>query len=218
MALHHAGENEPRGGDAHLDHAAEAQVQGAVVAIEQILEHRVGRMQEQRHAELLDPGVERLEPLGVDARIAADAARQIGAHQAELVDGVVEHLDGDARVLQRHRGAGPQPARIFALRARHLLVPHQGEVAALIRRQIREGDRERPDRADHVDLMAEPVHVLELLVEIEPLGPAVEMGAGAFAPPVIVAAVVVVRRRAEIPCACTAARTPSAATNGNGNR
>ena len=41
------------------------------------------------------------------------------------------------------------------LRARHLLVPHHREVAALLDRHVGEGDREWADRADDIDLMAE---------------------------------------------------------------
>src|SRR5262249_17327310 len=76
----------------------------------------------------------------------------------------------------------------FALRARHLLVPHEGTVAPFLDRHVGERHRERPDRADHVDLVAEAVHAFELLVEIEPLGPAVEVLAAVGAPHVIVAA------------------------------
>ena len=135
--------------------------------------------------------IERLEPLGVDARVFADAAGQVDAHQAEPVHRVVEHLDGDAGVLQRHRGAGPEPAGIFLLRAGHLLVPHDGVVAAFLDRHVGERDRERADRADHVDPVAEAVHVFELLVEIEPLGPGVEMLAGLGPAHVVVAAALV---------------------------
>ena len=60
MALHGAGEDEPHRRDADLDDAAEAEMQRAVVAVEHVLEDHVGRMQEQRQAELLAMGVERL--------------------------------------------------------------------------------------------------------------------------------------------------------------
>ena len=53
MALHHAGEDEPHGRDTHLDDAAKAEMQRAVIAVEHVLEDHVGRMQEQRQAELL---------------------------------------------------------------------------------------------------------------------------------------------------------------------
>src|SRR5262249_38210200 len=55
-------------------------------------------------------------------------------------------------------------------------------------------DRQRPDRAHHVDLMAEPVHMLELLVEVEPLGPAVEDVIAALLAQIGVAAAVVALR------------------------
>ena len=199
MALHRAGEHEPHRRDADLDDAAEAQMQRAVIAVRQhVLEDHVGRMQEQRQAELGAMRVERLQPLGVDARILADAAGQVDAHQAEPVDRVVDHLDGDLGVLQRHRGAGPEPARIFLLRAGHLLVPHQRVVAAFLDRHVGERHRERADRADHVDAVAEAVHVFELLVEIEPLGPGVEMLAAGVAAHVVVAAALVDARLGEV--------------------
>ena len=168
-----------------------AQVQRAVVAVEHVLEDHVGRMQEQRQAELFAMRVERLQPLRIDARVFSDAAGKVDADQAEAVDRVVDHFDGGARVLQRHRRARPQPAGIFLLRAGHLLVPHQRVVAPFRERHVGEGDGERPDRADHVDLVAEARHVLELLVEIEPLGPGIEMRAAAGAPHVVVAAALV---------------------------
>ena len=173
-------------------------MQRAVIAVEHVLEDDVGRMQEQRQAELFDMGVERLEPLGIDARIGADAAGQIDAHQAQAVDRVIDHFDRRAGILQRHRGAGPQPAGIFLLRAGHLLVPHDGVVAAFGERHVGERHRERADRADHVDLMAEARHVFELLVEIEPLGPAVEMLAAVGTAPIIVAAARIDPRVGEI--------------------
>ncbi len=142
--------------------------------------------------------VERLEPLGVDAHIGADAAGKIDAHKPQTIDRVVDHLDGDARILQRHRRAGPQPAGIFLLRAGHLLVPHQRVVAAFVERHVGERHRERADRADHVDLVAQARHVFELPVEIEPLGPGVEMAAAVLPAKIAVAALVVDVRPGEI--------------------
>ena len=169
-------------------------MQRAVVTVRQhVLEDHVGRVQEHRQPELFDMRVERLQPLGVDTRIFADAAGQVDAHQAEPVHRVIQHLDGDLGVLQRHRGAGPQPAGVFLLRARHLLVPHDGVVAAFLDRHVGERNRERADRAHHIDPVAEAVHVFELLVEIEPLGPAVEMSAAACTARVVVAALAVHR-------------------------
>ena len=54
MPLHHAGEDQAHGGDGDLDDPAEAQMQRAVIAVEHVLEDDVGRMQEQRQAELFD--------------------------------------------------------------------------------------------------------------------------------------------------------------------
>ena len=113
-------------------------MQRAVIAVEHVLEDDVGRVQEQRQAELLDMGVKRLEPLGIDARIGADAAGKIDADEAETIDRVVDHLDSSAGVLQRHRRARPQPAGIFLLRGRHFFVPHQRIVAAFGKRHVGE--------------------------------------------------------------------------------
>ena len=167
-------------------------MQRAAIAVRQhVLEDHVGRVQEQRQAELFAMRVERLQPLGVDARVGADAAGQVDAHQAQAIDGIVHHLDGGTGVLQRHRGAGPEPAGMFILRGRHLLVPHQRIVAPFFEWHVGERNRERADRAHHVDAVAEAVHVFELLVEIEPLGPGVEMLAGVGAAHVVVAAALV---------------------------
>ena len=193
-------EDQPRSGGADLDDPAEAQIERAVIAFEQLLEDGIGRVEKQRHAEFLDPGIERLEPLGINTGITADAARKIGAHQPELVDRVIEHLDGDAGVDQRHCGARPDPARVLALRARHLLVPHRGDVTSFSSGERSEkATEERPDRADHaIDLMAEAVHMLELLVEVEPLGPAVDRLAELGAAPIAVATTVVGRGTGKI--------------------
>ena len=53
----------------------------------------------------------RLKPLGVDARVGADAAGKIDAHQAEPVDRIIDHIDCNAAILQRHRCARP-PTRV----------------------------------------------------------------------------------------------------------
>ncbi len=49
-------------------------------------------------------------------------------------------------------------------------------------------DGERTDRTHHVDLMAELVHVFELIVEIEPFRPAVEMRTGAGGALIVISA------------------------------
>ena len=124
-------------------------------------------------------------------RIGADAARQVDAHQAEPADRVLQHLERDGRIRERDRRTRPHATGISPLRRRHLLVPVDRHVATLGRRQRREIDRQRPDRAHHVDTMAELVHRLELAVEIEPLGPAPELVVGALFEPARVAAAVV---------------------------
>src|SRR5581483_8713974 len=73
----------------------------------------------------------------------------------------------------------------------HLLVPQHGEVAALFRRQIGEGDTDRTGRADEIDLMAERIHVRDLALDIEPFGARVEARRVALAAPVGVAALLV---------------------------
>ncbi len=191
VALHEAREDEPRGRDADLDDATEAQMQGAVVAFERVHEDRVGRMQEHGQSERLDAGVERLEPLRVDARVVADAAGDVDAHEPQAADGILQDLDRDTCVGERDGGAGPDSVRILALRSRHVLVPLDRGVAALVGRQVREVDRERADRADDRDLVAEGVHVGELLVEVIPLGPAAQRRLLAALAQVSIAAAVV---------------------------
>jgi hypothetical protein len=77
----------------------------------------------------------------------------------------------DIDVLQRYRTRSPDPARMFLLRAGHLFVPEHGQIAPLGGRQLGKGDRERPDGAHHVNIVAKPVHMRQLLVQIEPCGP-----------------------------------------------
>ena len=166
--LHEAGEDQPRRRHAHLDDATEAEVQRAVITVENVGEYRIGGMQEKGNSKLLDTFVKRPESLGVDPGIGADAARQIGAHQSELIDRVIQNLDGDPGVLQWHRRASPKPAGIFALRRCHFFVPQHGGIAAGFRRKFRKINRQGADGAHDVHLMTEGVHVRQLSVEIGP--------------------------------------------------
>src|SRR4029077_19244463 len=68
----------------------------------------------------------------------------------------------------------------------------------LVERHVGERHRERAYRADHVDLVAKARHVFELLVEIEPFGPGVEMAAGALPAKIAVATLVVDARLGKI--------------------
>jgi hypothetical protein len=97
-------------------------------------------MQEQRQAELLHVRVERFKPLRVDACICADAAGKVHSHQTKPIDRIVYRFDRYARVLQRHRCAGPDPTGIFLLRVRHRFIPHESVVASLLHRHVGEGD------------------------------------------------------------------------------
>ena len=105
------GEDQPRRGEADVEGAAERQVQRAVVSIDHVDEGVVGRMDEQRNAELLDAGIERLEPRMIDVIVPADAARNVDADQAELLDHAVEFIDGGLGILQRHRRRSPRRGR-----------------------------------------------------------------------------------------------------------
>src|SRR5437016_9657612 len=101
----------------------------------------------------------------------ANATGYIDTHQSKFIDRVVKNLNGELHVRQGNRRAGPNPPGVFALRVRHLLVPHYCGVTALPGRQVREIDRKRAERADHADLMAKTIHMFELPVEIEPFSP-----------------------------------------------
>src|SRR6185312_10810968 len=108
-----AGEYQPHGGDAYLDNTAEAQMQRAVVTVQHVRKDRVGRMQQQRHAELLDPVVEWLKPFGIDARVRTNAAGKIGPDEPKLEDGVIEDFDRRASVNERDRRCTPEAPGIF---------------------------------------------------------------------------------------------------------
>ncbi len=159
----------------------------AVIALQHVREDRVGRVEEDRHAELGAARIERLEPLGVDARIAADAAGHVHAHQAVMLDRAVERGDRDLGIDQGHDRARPDAIGMEPLDARHLRIPGFCRVEAFVRRQVRIMEREGTGRADHVDPVAQPVHVGELRVEFEPFRTEHEPGF-AFLAPVIVAA------------------------------
>src|SRR3984885_2916225 len=152
-------------------------------------------MQEERDAELFDASVKGLQPLGIDPGIPADASGNIDAHQSKLIHRVVKHLDGGLRIRQRNGRASPDPAGIFALRARHMLVPHHRGLTALLRRQVGEINRKGAERADHAHLMAEAIHVLELPVEIEPFRPGVDRWASIMSQITVSAAAVAFRAR-----------------------
>ena len=64
--FHQPRQDQPRGADAHLDGASQAEVQRVIVAFEDIVEDGVRRVQEQRNAQLLGALVERPQPLVVD--------------------------------------------------------------------------------------------------------------------------------------------------------
>src|SRR5262245_13926040 len=102
-------------------------------------------MKEERYAELLDASIERLEALGIDSSVATNASRDINTHQSKLLDGMVEYLDRDLGVRHGNCRAGPNPARVLALRLRHFLVPQNCSVAAFLRRQVGKVDGKGPE-------------------------------------------------------------------------
>ena len=136
MTLHETGEDQPGSRDADLDDAAKTELQRSSVTFQVFTKYGIGGMKKDRNAKLFDSSVEGREPFSVDARIAADASGNVHAHEAKLMDRMVQNLDGDFCVCQRNSRAGPNSARIFPLRPRHLLVPHDCRVTALLRRQI----------------------------------------------------------------------------------
>ena len=193
MAFHEAGKDQPRCGYADLDDSAETELQRSAIAFQ--IKHRIGGMQEERHTELFDARIKGRQTLGVDPRIAADASGEIHPHQSQLEDRVIQHLDGVFRVGQRYGCARPDAAWIFALRARHRLVPRNGGVTALFGRQVGEIDREGTKRTDHAHLVAKAVHMFELLIEIEPFGPTVQRWAARLSYIIVAAAAIALRTR-----------------------
>ncbi len=146
-------------------------------------------MQEQWHFELFDACVERLEPVGVDAEVIADASRDADTDESQLADGVVEHVEGDRGVDQRNDARCPEAAGVPPRRTRHFVVPQYRRIAALVGGQIGEVHRKRARRAYDVHLVGKGVHVCEQVIEVEPLGAEIEAsGAGVPISPVRVAA------------------------------
>jgi hypothetical protein len=131
-------------------------------------------MKEQRNAELGSPGIKRVQPVGIDPRVGADAAGQIGAHQTKTADCIVEDVYRDLRIEERNCRTCPDAARVLALRTGHFLIPEQGIIAPHFGFHIREMNRKWADRAHNIYLVAQSVHMGKLIVEIEPFLPAVQ--------------------------------------------
>src|SRR6266571_910474 len=74
VTLHETGEDQPGSRHTDLNDAAKTELQRSPVAFQVFTKYGIGRMKEDRNAELFDSSVEGCEPLRVDARIAADAA------------------------------------------------------------------------------------------------------------------------------------------------
>src|SRR5262245_364461 len=101
-----------------------------------------------------------------------------------------QYLDRDLRIRQWNGCACPNPARILVLCARHLLVPGYCSITTLLRWQVRKIDREGTKRADNAHLMAKPIQMLQLPVEVEPLSPRID-GRSSFVSQVVVSAAAV---------------------------
>src|ERR1700704_144964 len=109
-------------------------MQSAVVSVKQVDERIVGRMDEERNAKLLDASIERLKARVIDVIVSADAARNVDADQAELLDHPVKLIDGGLRLLQGHDATRPDSTRITPLRLCHLVVVHPRVVDAVSER------------------------------------------------------------------------------------
>src|SRR5262249_46380480 len=137
-------------------------------AIKQVDKRVVGRMDEERHAKLFDTRIKRLETRMIDVIVSADAARNVDTDQAEFLDHPVKLIDSGFRILQRHDTARPDAARITPLRLRHLIIVHLRVVDAVRERNLGEEGRERPERADKIDVMPGGIHMPDVVIEIEP--------------------------------------------------
>ena len=121
------------------------------------------RMQEDQHAEFLDPGEEFFQARAgqVDA---PDIGAQFDAAKSQFVDGAVQFGDGHAGVLQRHRAHAHQPVRMPCDQACDMIVDHMAAVARHFRR--RGIDEMTGIGRDHLHVDAVAVHVGEAGIEI----------------------------------------------------
>src|SRR4051794_41090392 len=111
MPLHDPGKDESGGREADIEGASERQVQRAVISIENVDEGVVGRVDQERNAELFDAVIEGLEPRMVDMIVASDRARNVDADKTELLHHAVELIDRSLCVLQRHYAGRPYAPR-----------------------------------------------------------------------------------------------------------
>src|SRR5262245_41399721 len=143
-------------------------MQSAVIAIEQVDERVVGRMDEERNTELFDACIERFEARMIDVIVPTDVARNVDADQAELLNHPVKLIDGGFRILQRHDTTRPDSTRITPLRVRHLVIVHLRVVNAVREWNFGEEGRERSERADKVNVVSGGIHMPDVIVKIEP--------------------------------------------------
>ena len=108
-------------------------------------------MQEDRHAELLDPLVEREQP-AVGDRGAGHVGVDAHAAQAELGHGVLEHVERDGDVLHRQDREPVEAPWAGGLLARVGLVEHRGDLDGLTqvraRADVTSGRRARDHGVD----------------------------------------------------------------------
>src|SRR5437867_6377344 len=76
MTLHETGEDQTRSRHADLNDAAKTELQRSPVAFQVFTKYGVGRMKEDRNAELFDSSVEGREPFSVDTQIGRASCRE----------------------------------------------------------------------------------------------------------------------------------------------
>ena len=145
-------------------------MQRTAVTGERVGEERIGRMHEERNAELLATRVERLEPGCGDIRIVADAARDVDADQAQAPHRIFEHVERNLRIGQRHRRRGPETPGMRPHCRGHRFVPLNCVLFAFGGRHVGKMDRKRADRPQRRDMVPQRVHVLKMAVQIVPDG------------------------------------------------
>ena len=106
MPVEHAREDEVRQRDRVLDRLADRVRE--VVAVEPLVEAAAERVQEHDRVELLGARPERLEPLVRELDVARER-RELDAREPVLDHGVLERVDDELRMLQRHEPEAEQP-------------------------------------------------------------------------------------------------------------
>ncbi len=162
MARHDAVEDQVADGHGRVQRVADHVVE--VVVGQPGTFREADRMQEDHRTERVGAGEEGFQPEpGIGQVEPVDVGVDLDAAQAERADRVVELLDRELGVLQRHRAEPDEAPRRGRHQRRDAFVHLAGQdCPALRRREIEELERRRADR---LDVDAHAVHVVQPLVD-----------------------------------------------------